>query len=145
MINETIIIDNNNNRAFYKYKFKITKLSRNFYFLKFPSRIEKRIKDVFSFPEQILLLNTIRNCVYMQTNRFLMQKYLHTEFCNSCLHVLLAHLDIQYLHISKKKKNNYDIIVQTNWRKVYNTEISGQQIDNCSYVYEDVYFAAGKK
>lgn len=144
MINETIIIDNNNNRAFYKYKFKITKLSRNFYFLKFPSRIEKRIKDVFSFPEQILLLNTIRNCVYMQTNRFLMQKYLHTEFCNSCLHVLLAHLDIQYLHISKKR-NNYDIIVQTNWRKVYNTEISGQQIDNCSYVYEDVYFAAGKK
>lgn len=104
MINETIIIDNNNNRAFYKYKFKITKLSRNFYFLKFPSRIEKRIKDVFSFPEQILLLNTIRNCVYMQTNRFLMQKYLHTEFCNSCLHVLLAHLDIQYLHISKKEK-----------------------------------------
>lgn len=144
MINETIIIDNNNNRAFYKYKFKITKLSRNFYFLKFPSRIEKRIKDVFSFPEQILLLNTIRNCVYMQTNRFLMQKYLHTEFWNSCLHVLLAHLDIQYLHIGKKR-NNYDIIVQTNWRKLYNTEISGQQIDNCSYVYEDVYFAIGKK
>ena len=85
-------------------RFINTKLSRNFYFLKFPSRIEKRIKDVFSFPEQILLLNTIRNCVYMQTNRFLMQKYLHTEFWNSCLHVLLAHLDIQYLHISKKEK-----------------------------------------
>lgn len=33
-----------------------------------------------------------------------MQKYLHTEFWNSCLHVLLAHLDIQYLHISKKEK-----------------------------------------
>lgn len=64
MINETIIIDNNNNRAFYKYKFKITKLSRNFYFLKFPSRIEKRIKDVFSFSEQILLLNTIRKTAF---------------------------------------------------------------------------------
>lgn len=124
----------------YKYKLKNYRF-RNFfriYYLKFPSRIEKHIasKMYFSFPD--------RYCF-----KYDMQLRLHTDksilnakiFAHWILELLLAHITraspYRYPIFAHQQKN-YNII-SDKLEKVYNTEISAQQIDNCAYIYMKIY------
>lgn len=126
----------------YKYKLKNYRF-RNFfriYYLKFPSRIEKHIasKMYFSFPD--------RYCF-----KYDMQLRLHTDksilnakiFAHWILELLLAHITraspYRYPIFAHQQKN-YNII-SDKLEKVYNTEISAQQIDNCAYIWRYIFFA----